>query len=114
MTTRLAYLASCASLIALVFLCLAWELWLAPLRPGGSWLVLKALPLLAPLTGVLRGRIYTYQWSLMLVLAYFIEGVVRAWSETGAAAWLSRIETALAVAFFVSAIAFVRLTRRGH
>ena len=91
MTTRLAYLASCASLIALVFLCLAWELWLAPLRPGGSWLVLKTLPLLAPLFGLLRGRIYTYQWSLLLVLAYFIEGVVRAWSETGAAAWLEHV-----------------------
>ncbi len=25
-----------AALIALIFLCLAWEGWLAPLRPGGS------------------------------------------------------------------------------
>ena len=114
MTARLAYLASCTSLIALVFLCLAWELWLAPLRPGGSWLALKALPLLAPLFGVLHGRIYTYQWSLMLVLAYFIEGVVRAWSDTGAAEWLARTETALAVAFFASAIAYIRLNRRSH
>ena len=29
------------SLVVLIFLCLAWELWLAPLRTGGSWLVLK-------------------------------------------------------------------------
>lgn len=114
MSARLAYVASCASLIALVFLCLAWELWLAPLRPGGSWLALKALPLLAPLFGVLRGRIYTYQWSLFLVLAYFIEGVVRAWSDTGIAAWSAWCEIALAVVFFVSATAFVRLTRRDH
>jgi hypothetical protein len=30
------------SLLALIALCLAWELVLAPLRPGGSWLALKA------------------------------------------------------------------------
>ena len=59
-----------ALLIALIFLCVAWELWLAPIRPGGSWLVLKALPLLAPLMGILKGRRYTYQWAPMLVLAY--------------------------------------------
>jgi uncharacterized membrane protein len=113
-TARLAYLASCASLILLVFLCLGWELWLAPLRPGGSWLVLKVLPLLAPLIGVLRGRVYTYQWSLLLVPAYFIEGVVRAWSETGTAAWLAGIEIALAVTFFACAIVHVRLARRAE
>ena len=54
-------LTASTSLIALIFLCVAWELWLAPLRPGGSWLVLKALPLLAPLMGILKGRRYTYQ-----------------------------------------------------
>ncbi|MBM3355478.1 MAG: DUF2069 domain-containing protein, partial [Betaproteobacteria bacterium] len=53
--------AASATLVGLLALCVAWELWLAPLRPGGSWLVLKALPLLAPLFGVLRGRRYTYQ-----------------------------------------------------
>ena len=46
MIARHAYRAACASLIALIFLCLARDLWLAPLRPAGSWLVLKALPLL--------------------------------------------------------------------
>ncbi len=39
------------SLIALILLSLAWELWLAPLRPGGSWLVLKILRLLGSLFG---------------------------------------------------------------
>jgi uncharacterized membrane protein len=82
------------------------------LRPGGSWLVLKAVPLLAPLTGVLRGQVYSYQWSLLLVLAYFIEGAVRAWGDAGTAAWLAGIEVTLATAFFVSAIGYVRRTRR--
>ncbi len=103
---------SAGSLIALIFLCLAWELWLAPLRPGGSWLVLKVLPLLAPLFGILRRKIYTYQWSSMLILAYVIEGVVRGYSETGLSAQLGRIEIALALLFFFSVIAYVRTSGR--
>jgi uncharacterized membrane protein len=111
-TTRIAYLAACTSLIALILLCLAWELWLAPLRPGGSWLVLKTLPLLVPLRGVLRGRTYTYQWALMLVLGYFAEGIVRAWSDAGAAAAAACVEIALTVIFFTAAIAYVRCITR--
>jgi uncharacterized membrane protein len=110
--TRGAYLAACASLIALILLCLAWELWLAPLRPGGSWLVLKTLPLLAPLRGVLRGRVYTFQWALMLVLAYFAEGAVRAWSDAGTSVLAARVEIMLTVIFFTAAIAYVRRVAR--
>ncbi len=101
---------SIVSLIALIFLCLAWELWLAPLRPGGSLLVLKTLPLLLPLMGILKGRRYTYQWAPMLVLAYFTEGVVRAWSDAGLSAWLAGAETALSVVFFFAAIYYAKLS----
>ncbi|MHB0973899.1 MAG: DUF2069 domain-containing protein [Thiobacillus sp.] len=99
-----------ASLIALILLCLAWELWLAPLRAGGSLLVLKTLPLLLPLMGILKGRRYTYQWAPMLVLAYFTEGVVRAWSEKGLSAGLAGGEVALSVAFFFAAIYYAKLS----
>jgi uncharacterized membrane protein len=105
---RAAYLTACGSLVALAVLCLAWELWLAPLRPGGSWLVLKTLPLLVPLRGVLHGRPYTYRWSMLLILVYFAEGVVRAWSERGIAAQLALAEVAFAFTFFCAAIAYVR------
>ena len=64
-SVRLAWAAAAASLVALIFLCLAWELWLAPIRPGGSLLALKTLPLLIPLLGVLHGKRYTFQWSSM-------------------------------------------------
>ena len=101
---------SSASLIALIFLCVAWELWLAPLRPGGSWLVLKALPLLLPLMGILKGRRYTYQWASMLVLAYFTEGVARAWSDSGLSAWLAGGEIALSVLFFFAAIFYAKFS----
>jgi len=105
------YLGACTSLLALIFLCLAWELWLAPLRPGGSWMALKALPLLLPLLGVLNGRRYTYQWASMMILAYFAEGAVRALSETGTAAALALAETVLALVFFGSAVFYARGSR---
>ena len=101
---------SIVSLIGLIFLGLAWELWLAPLRAGGSFLVLKVIPLLLPLFGVLRGKRYTYQWASMLILAYFTEGVVRAYSDQGLSATLAGVETVLSVVFFVCAIYYARLT----
>jgi uncharacterized membrane protein len=108
-----AHIFACASLVALIFLCLAWELWLAPLRPGGSWLVLKVLPLLCALMGVLRGRRYTLQWSSMLILAYFTEGTVRAWSEAGLSRGLALAEVFLSLVFFTAALVYARLTRGG-
>jgi uncharacterized membrane protein len=100
-----------ASLLALIALCLAWEMWLAPLRPGGSFLALKALPLLLPLAGIARGRRYTYQWSCMLVLAYFAEGVMRAWGDAGLSRQLALGEIALSLAFFAATVSYARLTR---
>ena len=108
---RSLHLAASGSLIGLLVLCLAWELWLAPLRPGGSLLALKAAPLALPLGGILAGRRYTYQWSSMLILAYFAEGVVRAWSERGLSQALAGGEIVLSLAFFASAVAVARLTR---
>lgn len=108
---RVAQTIATASLIALIFLCVAWELWLAPVRAGGSALTLKALPLLLPLFGVLHGKRYTYQWASMLILAYFTEGVVRAWSERGAGQALALAEIVLSMVFFTTAICYARFTR---
>jgi uncharacterized membrane protein len=104
-------LTASGALVALIVLCVAWELWLAPLRPGGSLMALKALPLAFPLRGVLGGRRYTYQWSSMLILAYFAEGATRAWSERGVSQALAAAEIALSVVFFAAAIAFARARR---
>lgn len=98
------------SLLGLIVLGVAWEMWLAPLRPGGSWLVLKVLPLLVPLAGLLRHRMYTYRWVSLVVWIYFTEGVVRAWSDT---LLLSRALAGLEIVFclllFVACAAHVRL-----
>jgi uncharacterized membrane protein len=109
-----AYFVAVSSLIALIFLGLAWELALAPLRPGGSLLALKILPLLAPLFGILRGRVYTYQWTSMLVLAYLAEGAVRAWSDRGLSAQLALAEAIIALTGFCACIVYVRCARRGN
>lgn len=99
------------SLISLIMLCLAWEGWLAPIKPQGSMLILKAVPLLLPLFGILRGRRYTYQWACMFILLYFTEGTVRAWADQGISARLAMVEVALTVIFFTCAIFYARLTR---
>ncbi|ARP91106.1 hypothetical protein CAL14_13085 [Bordetella genomosp. 9] len=97
------------TLLALTLLCVLWETVLAPVRPGGSWLLLKALPLAFPLRGILRGNLYTYQWAAMLVLLYAMEGTVRAMSDPGAlSAVLAGVELALSLAFFCCAILYVR------
>lgn len=97
------------SLISLIALGIVWEMWLAPFTPGGSLFVLKVVPLLFPLSGVLKKNIYTLQWASMFILFYFIEGVVRA---MGDAETLSRalagIEITLCVCFFFCAIFYVR------
>ena len=111
MKARAARVTASVCLFALVLLCLSWEFWLAPLRPGGSWLAIKVLPLIAALSGVLRGNRYTFKWSSMLILAYFVEGVVRAFTERGISAQLALSEITLSFIFFVAALSFVRTTR---
>lgn len=100
-----------ASLIALIFLCLAWEGWLAPLRPGGSWLILKGAILLLPLFGILRGKRYTYKGLSLLIQFYLLEGLTRATSDSGLSQWLAIGETVLATIIFASVILYIRATR---
>ncbi len=100
------------SLLGLIVLGLAWELWLAPLRPGGSWLAIKVLPLTLPLAGLLKNRMYTYRWLSLLVWIYFTEGAVRATSDGGLSAVLAGIQVLLCVALFVACSMHVRLRLR--
>ena len=109
---RRAQAASSALLVALILLGLAWELVLAPLKPGGSWMVLKIVPLLAFLRPILHGRRKAYQASTMLVVFYAAEGMTRAYTDGGLSARLALVESALAVAYFGAAVSFVRATRR--
>ncbi|WP_341678499.1 DUF2069 domain-containing protein [Niveibacterium sp. SC-1] len=97
-------------LFALIALGMTWELWLAPVRPGGSWLVLKVIPLLFAVRGMRRGDRYTFQWMSLLVWLYFTEGVVRGASDNGISAALGWIEAILSVALFVCVAMYSRMT----
>ena len=110
-TVQTLRLGASLSLIALIILSLAWEGVLAPIKPEGSKLVLKAIPLLLPLFGILNGRRYTYQWASMFILIYFTEGAVRAWADKGISAKLALIEVLLTVIFFACTIFYAKLTR---
>ena len=108
LTRRLAV----GSLLGLIVLGLAWELWLAPLRPGGTWLAIKVLPLCFPLAGLLRNRMYTYRWVSLVVWIYFTEGVVRAYSDRAPSSYLALAEVALCLTLFAACALHVRLRLR--
>ena len=97
------------SLLGLIVLGLAWELFLAPLRPGGSWLALKVLPLCIPLAGLLKNRMYTYRWVSLLVWLYFTEGAVRAYSDRPPGSYLAMVQVTLCLTLFVACALHVRL-----
>jgi uncharacterized membrane protein len=100
---------ACACLFGLIVLCVGWELWWAPLRPGGTLMALKAVPLLFAVSGVLRRRLYTLQWVSMLSLLYLMEGAVRAWSDLSpVSAALGGMEVLLSLGLYLGAILYVR------
>ena len=94
------------SLLGLIALGLTWELWLAP--TGNRTLVLKVLPLLLPLVGLLKRRMYTYRWVSLVVWLYFTEGIVRATSSTGLSRPLGWIEAGLCLLLFAACAVHVR------
>lgn len=107
---RVAVIASAA----LVLLELLWELWLAPLRPGGSWLVLKALPLALLWPGAARGALKPRQYLAFALLPYFAEGVVRAVTEAGRHALVAGTAAAIAALAFVALVLSFRAERRAR
>ncbi|MCZ4330949.1 DUF2069 domain-containing protein [Castellaniella denitrificans] len=104
---------ACVCLFGLIALCVGWELWWAPLRPGGTLMALKAVPLLFAVSGVLRRRLYTLQWVSMLSLLYLMEGAVRAWSDVSpVSAALAGLEILLSLGLYLGAILYVRPAKR--
>jgi uncharacterized membrane protein len=99
--------------MGLIVLGLAWELVLSPLRPGGSWLALKVVPLCFPLAGLLKNRMYTYRWVSLVVWLYFIEGVVRAWGDKAPGNYLAILEVALCLTLFAACLMHVRQRLKG-
>lgn len=107
---RMTRLLALGSVIALIALGLAWELWLA--RTGSGTLALKVLPLLLPLPGLWRHRMYTFRWLSLLVWLYFLEGAVRATSESGLSQALALVEVLLCLVLFAACALHVRWRMR--
>lgn len=95
-----------AAVVALILLCLAWELWLAP--TGRGTLALKVLPLLPAPLGLWRYRMYTYRWVALFVWLYVLEGLVRSTSEHGLGQGLALAEVVLSVVIFTACTAQIR------
>jgi len=101
-----------ASLVSLIGLGVAWELWLAPLPQGTGMLALKVLPLCLGVAGLLKHRLYTYRWLTLLIWLYFTEGVVRVTDDAGLSQILAGIEVVLSVVLFTACSVYIRLRLR--
>lgn len=111
MTARHYRVAASLLLVVLIFLCILWEGVLAPLRPGGSWLILKGIFPLAALFGIFNGKRYTYKWMSLFIQFYLLEGLLRASSDHGLSQWLAAGETLIASGLLATMILYVRHTR---
>ena len=96
-----------AAFVDLFILCVCWEWFISPLRHEGSWLILKAFPLLLPMRGIWKGNVYTMQWASMLILLYITEGLVRI-TESGWNFYLAILETLLATIAFVCLLMYLK------
>lgn len=92
---------------ALIALGILWEAVLAPIKPGGSWAVIKVMPMLFAVKGIWQGRNYTMQWASMLVMLYFIEGVVRL-NDAGLSAYLAGLEIILSLIAYIALLAYLK------
>jgi uncharacterized membrane protein len=97
-----------ACFAAMVILGILWEIWLAPLRPGGTLLALKVIPLALAIPALLRASRYAFQWWSMLLMIYLTEGLVRATSDKGLSAQLAWIEVALSAVAFAAILLYTR------
>jgi uncharacterized membrane protein len=106
-----------ASYLLLLVLMLVWETWGAPARQASIYygVLLKTVPLALLLPGILRRRVMAHMGATLLMLLYFIEGVVLTYSEQGQSWHLhseltyAAAETALSIVYIVSAGMFIRL-----
>jgi uncharacterized membrane protein len=93
---------------ALVVLGLLWEIWLAPLRPGGTLLALKVIPLALAIAPLFKAKRKVFQWWSMLIMIYLTEGLVRATSDKGLSAHLAWIEVGLCAVAFAGILLYTK------
>ena len=118
MNTKTAYTLSQVFWIALIVLTVLWEGWLAPAQPAGLWLMIKSLPLLIPLFGMLHLKRVYFSIAGLISMPYFTEGVMISWGEIATGIQnpvllaLSLAEVFLVLGFVVSVYIYLRNTKR--
>jgi uncharacterized membrane protein len=95
-----------ASLLALIALGLAWELWLAP--TGARTWAFKVVPLAFAVVGISQFRMFTHRWLSLVVWLYVTEGLVRGVSERGLSMTLAWLQVALCLVLFAACSTHVR------
>ena len=93
------------STVVLIALCIGWEL--AWARLGHGTLVLKALPLVIALPGLLKHRMYTYRWLSLAIWLYVAEGAVRI-ADPQPVRLLAALELVLGLVLFAACATQVR------
>jgi uncharacterized membrane protein len=92
--------------LAVVLSLLAWIL------AGYPWpvCVLGTLPLLAPVSGLLRGRRHTYAWATLFAIPYLAFAIMELLVNP-AARWVASMSLLLLFAWFCTMILFLRVSR---
>lgn len=97
-------------------------LWAAVVSSLPAWIiagypwpicVLAALPLLAPLPGLLRGRRRTYAWATLFTIPY-VAFTVTELLVNPAARWVAGSTLLLVFAWFCAMVAFLRISPAHH
>ena len=92
--------------VAMVLSLLAWIL------AGYPWpmCVVAALPLLAPLSGLIRGRRHTYAWATLFAVPYLAFALTELLVNP-AARWVAATSLLFVFAWFCTMILFLRVSR---
>ena len=92
--------------VAVVLSLLAWIL------AGYPWpmCVVAALPLLAPLSGLIRGRRHTYAWATLFAIPYLMFALTELLVNP-AARWVAAMSLLLIFAWFCTMILYLRVSR---
>jgi uncharacterized membrane protein len=91
---------------AVVLSLLAWVM------AGYPWpiCILAALPLLAPLSGLKRGRRHTYAWATLFAIPYLAFAMTELLVNP-AARWVAAMSLLLVFGWFCTMILFLRVSR---
>jgi uncharacterized membrane protein len=92
--------------VAVTLSLLAWIL------AGYPWLIclIAVLPLLAPLTGLVRGRRHTYAWATLFAIPYLAFALTELLANPQAR-WVAAMTLLLVFAWFCTMIFYLRASR---